>query len=170
MLNTVLSRALINLEPGKEQDPDLTILLRLLGSLDAYQREYRSRTHPGQVAELLWRSPETPSSVVFCCKHIGYSLRNILLGGKTAPEQADPYQTNSRLLHYLDSIPISTLFPRTAFDEDILLPVRQANLSRMVKRVNQEGTRLQRNLSTLHEQIEDYFFSHQTRFEKVTAP
>ncbi len=168
MLDTVLSRALINLEPGRLSDPDLTVLLRLLGSLDAYQREYRSRTHPGQVAELLWRNHQTPSSVAFCCLRLSYSLGNILQMGKIEPSASEPYQTIKTLSNHLESIRIATLFPQTAFDEDILLPVRRANLKQMVKRVEQEGSRLQRMLSAIHEQIEDDFFSHQTRVEQPT--
>ncbi|MDZ4787565.1 MAG: circularly permuted type 2 ATP-grasp protein [Blastochloris sp.] len=161
MLDTVLSCTLINLEPSKHSDPDLTLLLRLLGSLDSYQREYRSRTHSGQVADLLWRHHQTPSSVAFCAKHLRYGILNILKAGKNPPEKSLPYQSIELLLTHLKEINVLKLFPQTAFDEDILLPVRQAHLDQMLKRVNQQGTKLARHLYKMHEQIEDTFFSHQ---------
>jgi len=160
ILDIVMTRALNHLDPGAGQDPDLTSLLRLLSSLDAYQREYRSRTYVGQVAELLWCSTEAPSSVAYCCKHMVYSLRSVI--GVVDEDCASPLNHAEAIMQHITQIRCSALFPRMAFDGDVAPPAPAANIRQIQGRVSRESDYLREHLLNLHEQIEDRFFSHQS--------
>ncbi len=159
VLDIVLGSALKNLDPSGGQDPDLTSLLRLLSSLDAYQREFRSRTYVGQVAELLWRKSEAPSSVAYCCKHILYSLRSVL--GSAEADPGSPLHHAQTVLEHIGNIRCETLFPRDAFEADVAGPSNSPNILQLQARVKQESSYLEQHLLRLHELIEDRFFSHQ---------
>jgi uncharacterized circularly permuted ATP-grasp superfamily protein/uncharacterized alpha-E superfamily protein len=60
-----------------EQETDLIALLRLLCSLDAFRRTYRSRTYLERVVALLVRNPANPSAVAHCLRQVRLSLANL---------------------------------------------------------------------------------------------
>ena len=165
VLDIVLTRALENTDPAYGEDPDLTSLLRLLSSLDAYQREFRSRTYAGQVAELLWRNPNAPSSVAYCCKHIIYSLRNVL--GVIDKTEAPPLLHAEALMEHIRKIRCVSLFPGAAFEAEPAVPVPVTDTQALKIRVEKESTCLEQRLHEVNVLIEDHFFNHQSGFRNV---
>ncbi|MDX6765562.1 MAG: circularly permuted type 2 ATP-grasp protein [Candidatus Methylacidiphilales bacterium] len=159
VLDIVLASALEHADPASPTDPDLTTLLRLLGSLDAYQREYRARTLMGPVAELLWKNRETPSSVAFCLRHAVSALHELLGGMRT--EYRKPLVLAERIGKSLAGQRSSSLFPDASTESDMPESSSAAQLEVMRSRFEKYSGRLKAQLALLHEQIEDTFLSHQ---------
>lgn len=160
VLDIALVSALVHSDPATPLDPDLTLLLRLLGSLDAYQREYRSRAYLGLVAELLLKNEETPSSAAFCCTHLAHALREILHGMR-APHYRRPLVQAESLRQNLRGLNTLVLFPAPALDADRVDSRTGAELERMRRRLEKTSHALGAAFTGLHELIEDTFFSHQ---------
>jgi len=167
LLDIALTSAITHSDPSTPLDPDLTLLLRLLGSLDAYQREYRARTHLAPVAELLLKSEETPSSLAFSCAEASAALRHLL---KTlrAPRYRRPLVQLEQLRLHVRHLRTATLFPAPALEADHAPSLRAQNLEKMRRRFQKEIHHITARLTTLHELIEDTFFSHQN--PAATAP
>jgi uncharacterized alpha-E superfamily protein len=134
-----------------EKETDLTALLRLLCSLDAYRRIYRSRTYLERVAALMLREPGNPSSVAHCLRRLHLALANLQMHSQV--EAVSPLVAEIELLaqacERLD--PAQVL----AADGPDMLGVLRGQV---------EG---------LHLRIEDTFFSHQhlySRKEQVMLP
>jgi uncharacterized alpha-E superfamily protein len=160
MLDISLTSAITHSDPTTPLDPDLTLLLRLLGSLDAYQREYRSRTHLAQVAELLLKNEETPSALAYCCAEASTALRH-LLKNRRAPRYRSLLLQTEQLRQHLRQLRTEALFPAPHLDADHVPSHRADNLDKMRRRFQKEIQHLTARLTTLHELIEDTFFSHQ---------
>jgi uncharacterized circularly permuted ATP-grasp superfamily protein/uncharacterized alpha-E superfamily protein len=155
VLEIVLTRSVaLNLQ-RREENPDLTALLRILGSLDAYRREYRSRAYVGQVAELLWKNVETPSSVAYCVRRLEAGLSRVASGG--SPEVL---RSTGELRRHLEEISCEDLFPDAGQDADGIGNTPET-LPWMKERISSESAVLRRRAETLHELIEDTFLSHQ---------
>jgi uncharacterized alpha-E superfamily protein len=122
-----------------ENETDLIALLRVLCSLDAYRRTYRSRAYLGRVITLMLGHPHNPSAVAHCL----HNLRNAL----THLEAHRDVGPSNRLLDELtrleqagrDLDPTNIL---TRNDCDILGDLRQ-------------------QVEDLHSRLEDTYFSHQ---------
>jgi uncharacterized circularly permuted ATP-grasp superfamily protein/uncharacterized alpha-E superfamily protein len=161
MLDISLSNALIHSDPATPLDPDLTLLLRLLGSLDAYQREYRARTYLALVAELLLKNEETPSSLAFSSAHIAAALKHLLKNMRT-PKYRRPLIQIEQLRLHIRQIRTDSLFPPPGLDADHVPAGRAQDLERMRRRFEKQSHLLTERLTDFHELIEDTFFSHQT--------
>lgn len=163
ILHHVLSHAIDTAADSAEEHPDLTALLRLLGSLDAYRRDFQSRAYIDRVAQLLWQSRETPSSVAFCCEglihHVSTILRN---GGAISAKDLLAKMENTKKL--LAEIKCSTLFPRILMDTDVPAESKQDEGCRLLKkRLYRTHSSLVEEWDALHAGIEDVFFHHQSR-------
>jgi len=159
VLDIVLASALEHADPASPTDPDLTTLLRLLGSLDAYQREYRSRTLMAPVAELLWKNSQTPSSVAFCLRHAAQALQELLLGMRA--EYRKPLVHIEKIRQSLKTVRTSSLFPDSAMETELPEARSLGQITLMRQRFGKQSHRLASQLALLHEEIEDTFLSHQ---------
>ncbi len=135
--------------PGAREEADLTALLRLLCSLDAYRREYRSRPYSDRVARLILHNPHNPTSVAYCLGCIISAIRDL---ARRDHGLHTPLATHAEdILAAIDQLPFQTLFPH---------PGRKPAPSALAER-EQRLRALRRDLETLHQRLEDTYFSHQ---------
>ncbi|MGE9290162.1 MAG: alpha-E domain-containing protein, partial [Puniceicoccales bacterium] len=144
-----------------EDDTDLTALLRLLGCLDAYRREYRSRAYLDRVIRLVWRNEDLPGSFLYNLFRIRDALRSV--------EDETPKHSNaslrravSRMINRVESFPIEEVFPARMVHLDFGAGSEQVH-ARTWKKVSTELEWLRSGLLSLHGQIEDRYFNHQVR-------
>jgi uncharacterized circularly permuted ATP-grasp superfamily protein/uncharacterized alpha-E superfamily protein len=121
------------------QETDLIALLRLLCSLDAYRRAYRSRAYLERVVALMLSNPANPSAVAHCLRQLRLSLANI----QTHHDLGAPHA----LLQEIDGLgqACETLDPARILatgSPDLLGDLR-------------------RQVAALHPRLEDTYFSHQ---------
>jgi uncharacterized circularly permuted ATP-grasp superfamily protein/uncharacterized alpha-E superfamily protein len=122
-----------------EQETDLTALLRLLCSLDAYRRTYRSRTYLERVVALMIGQTENPSAVAHCLVRLRRALGNL-------QSHRDPGPANSvqdELARLGEAC--QKLDPASVLVADGPDPLGQ----------------LRREVEGLHQRLEDTYFSHQ---------
>jgi uncharacterized circularly permuted ATP-grasp superfamily protein/uncharacterized alpha-E superfamily protein len=151
---------------SRREEADLTALVRLLSSQDAYRRTYQSRSEPLFVAELLLCNPEAPKSVRYCLDRIVRDLERIL---NPAEEEA-PLRSALALRSQLATLPLETIFkqraigPRPAapppapepFDAFAQGPGEVASLAETLEQIRQA-------LFGLHESVHGHCMSHQAR-------
>ncbi|HEY0944478.1 MAG TPA: circularly permuted type 2 ATP-grasp protein [Opitutaceae bacterium] len=137
-------------------NPELSALLRMLGSQDAYRRLYQTRSQPRFVAELFLQQSEAPRSLAYNLHHIRLSLQAIRAG---ATEEEDPTACAANdLLKLLRGVRLDRYFGAMRGDE---AADRQALSEVLADLLNQ--------LYGLHPLLSDHYFSHQARLTAVTA-
>lgn len=132
-------------------NPELSALLRMLGSQDAYRRLYQTRSQPRLVAELFLQQPTAPRSIFHNLHQIKTSLRairNDLDGGSEDPTTTAVDDT----LRFIASVHLPH-----HFGEDPMLPEVE------VARLGDILARLLDHLYYLHPILSDHYFSHQAR-------
>lgn len=143
-----------------EDDTDLTALLRLIGCLDAYRREYRSRAYLDRVIRLIWTSEESPASLLFNLLGMAGGLR--ALSGRNAGRDARLLcQSVEGLIERVRRLDILRIFPARTTKLD-LGEAPEAMNARSLELIREELDWIKHNLERLHHAIEDLFFSHQT--------
>ncbi len=164
VLEVALPRIVKSYQELDEESADLTALLRLLGSLDAYRREFRSRAYIDRVARLIIQGASTPSSVSFCLRNLHYAIGTLSVHGDRKMGQ--------HLLAELDTI-IEDLGDLTLASEqtaqvDLLDTGLHASHKVRItpEQVSEELTALTETVGAVHERIEDVFFSHQDVFAR----
>jgi len=166
LLEAALPRIVENYRATDEENADLTALLRLLGSLDAYRRTFRSRAYVDRVAQLLIQGSYNPSSVSFCLRNLNYAIGTLTLGGgRASGEQLQ--RTVAALIEGLGRFSLAggggegTVERIDAGESDAArrLPYRG-------ELVEAELGELTEAVEKLHDRIEDVFFSHQDVFAK----
>ncbi len=125
-----------------EQETDLIALLRLLCSLDAYRRTYRSRAYLGRVISLMLGHAGNPSAVSHCLTHLRFALTNLQSHRDLGP--ANPVIDELALLEAACK----------HLDPDKVLATDNSDLL---------GD-LRRQVEALHQRLEDTYFSHQHTF------
>ncbi len=133
-------------------NPELSALLRMLGSQDAYRRLFRTRSQPLQVAQLLIRQENAPRSILHNLKEMEANLEEISRQCRTREFGAPCALIHQRIEE------ITTLN---------LVPFFAPGVSGVNDAVALEKTldRLIGELTDLHQSLEDNFFSHQARLE-----
>lgn len=159
LLEQVLPEFVRSANPARPIDPDLTTLLQMLGSLDAYQREYRSRTYLRQTADLLWKNREIPGAVAYCLQELDRHL-SALESDRRLPTRRSPLALVYQLKREIQNISTGTLFPGRSLDADWIAADRQTQISRLAKKVSKCAEKIGQRLEKLHPLIEDAFFSH----------
>lgn len=159
VLEVALPRIIENFELLDEENSDLTALLRLLGSLDAYRREYRSRAYLDRVARLVLLGRPIPSSVSYCLCNLRYTISTLSISGERAGTNSLLCRIDE-LLESLEGFPFAQL---QIADAD-RLPRGQGVAD--AEAVEAQLHVLTQELAGLHEQMEDLFFSHQHVFAK----
>jgi uncharacterized circularly permuted ATP-grasp superfamily protein/uncharacterized alpha-E superfamily protein len=133
-------------EARPRDNPELSALLRMLGSQDAYRRIYQTRTRPRFVAALFLHQPDAPRSLRHNLRQIGDSLRAIQhdLPGQ---DETGADKVNE-LLRFLESVTLDQHFESTD------APTRPLDtvLSELLDQ-----------LYALHPLLSDHYFSHQAR-------
>jgi uncharacterized circularly permuted ATP-grasp superfamily protein/uncharacterized alpha-E superfamily protein len=133
-------------------NPELSALLRMLGSQDAYRRLYQTRSRPRQVADFFLRQPAAPRSLFHNLAAIADALRAI----DVAPDEAAPVEAAvSGLLNRLRDLNLA----------------RDGNGTSSPSKVNGElFSTLLNDLGSFHPLLSDHYFSHQARVTGITAP
>ncbi|MEM8550460.1 MAG: alpha-E domain-containing protein, partial [Verrucomicrobiota bacterium] len=162
MVSEVLAWAIQDSDKGNSADEaDLTALLRLLSSLDAYRREYRSRAYLDRVVHLLLQNPSNPSSVSHCLRQLRYALGTLSIMNKPdSPTELETMLTQA--INHIEGLPLFQLVPSSVKQLDEGEPDQadtspSPELKKILESVTQE-------LDVLHERIEDTYFSHQSEF------
>jgi uncharacterized circularly permuted ATP-grasp superfamily protein/uncharacterized alpha-E superfamily protein len=165
VLGIVVPEAILSYAEDNDHDPDLTSLLRMLGSLDAYQREYRSRTYLRQTADLLWKSEDTPSSLGYCVRQLIRHLEELEQGARSSSRKS-PLKHMCKLQQKIQSIQTEPLFPHRNIDSDLLEATTVAKARSMAKKSKLLSQQFRASLNQAHELLEDKFFSHLTSSTK----
>ena len=136
-----------------QDNPELSALLRMLGSQDAYRRLYRTRSQPLFVAQLLLQHVTAPRSILHNLREMRTSLQAIHEATdhhqETPPLQA--IHTHIDALSRLDLTPFFT--PRKS---------KTDSKPRSLKAVIDETLSA---LPQLHQLLSDHYFSHQAKID-----
>ncbi len=159
VMDRALAEAIAAADDHATENPDLTALLRILSSLDAYRREFRSRAYVDRVAELLWQSTEAPSSVAYCAESLRESLRRILARQPQPPTTA-VFDRAETLCSHIRGISCAAAFPWQPDDPEYSKPLESGRLEEMKKRLETENSHLEAGFTSIHQLLEDTYFSH----------
>lgn len=132
-------------------NPELSALLRMLGSQDAYRRLYQTRSQPRFVAELFLQQPDAPRSIFHNLHQIKTSLRAI----RHDVSQLEDDPTTAAVadtLHFLSSVPL-----KLHFNDDPVIDREEAT------KLSDTLANLLDRLYNLHPTLSDHYFSHQAR-------
>ncbi len=144
-------REIERLNGEEEADPFLVSLLRMLGSLDAYRRTYRSRPQPDRVAALIWLNEENPGSIGYCLA----SLRSVLDALQTTirtDEYPEITRAMDRIRKRLRRLP-DRLLADNGDQPDGLPKESEIALGKAYERLANE-------LNGIHKGLEDNYFNH----------
>jgi len=142
-----------------EESADLTALLRLLGTLDAYRRTYRSRAYIDRVAQLVFTQSANPSSVSFSLRNLHYAVGTLSISGERnlGRHLLDHISELIEKLHAVSFINQNRIdYADLPKPED--LPGRD--------QIEAEIKKWSQHLEGIHVKIEDVFFSHQLAFAR----
>lgn len=141
--------------------PELSALLRMLGSQDAYRRLYQARSEPRLVAMLFLQQPDAPRSLYYNLQRIKTCVRTV---ASSTPGEHDEAAVDAvaELLQFLGNLPIQNYFGPSEF------PLategeKHARLSGLLAQL------LQR-LYDLYPLLSDHYFSHQARVAVISHP
>lgn len=142
-----------------EDDTDLTALLRLLGCLDAYRREYRSRAYLDRIVRMLWVSRNLPIS--FCFNFLVLESSLLELDHQTRKKTTSSLRSRVKdLLKRLNLFKVEEVFPARALHLDFGNELETINI-RTVQRLNHELVQIREELEALHGALDDRYFQHQ---------
>lgn len=158
-----LERTLKTFKDADEEDTDLAALLQLLGSLDAYRRDYSTRAYVDRVARILIQSPNNPSSVTYCLSNISYALGTFMIQGEN-PATLGLKEEVDALITYIQKLPIDEFFPAPAEMLDSGKEAPKSAMSQRPRAASKAFTAITSELEVLHQKIEDAYFSHQNAF------
>jgi uncharacterized circularly permuted ATP-grasp superfamily protein/uncharacterized alpha-E superfamily protein len=145
------SSAVVTGKTPYRDNPELSALLRMLGSQDAYRRLYQMRSQPRFVAELFLQQTDAPRSIFHNLHQIKTSLRAI--HQDVREEGEDPtIAAVSETLRFLASVPLARYF-----DDDVVLDDEES------ARLGATLAELLERLYDLHSVLSDHYFSHQAR-------
>lgn len=164
VLKVAMPRIVETYHEVDEESADLTALLRLLGSLDAYRREFRSRAYIDRICYLILRGKHVPSSVNFCLRHLDYAIGTLSFNSPR-PLGGELQGQIRSLLEVLDNFPLaqSRIGEVERLDAGEMAP---ASGLHSIDGITESFADLAQQVDALHERIEDIFFSHQDVFAK----
>ncbi|MFA6959294.1 MAG: circularly permuted type 2 ATP-grasp protein [Opitutaceae bacterium] len=132
-------------------NPELSALLRMLGSQDAYRRLYQMRSQPRFVAELFLQQPDAPRSIFHNIHQIKTSLRAIRQDLREEGEDP-PLAAVEDTLAFIASVRLAN-----HFNDNPVLDHTEAS------RLGDTLADLLDRLYALHPVLSDHYFSHQAR-------
>lgn len=133
-------------------NPELSALLRMLGSQDAYRRLFRTRTQPLFLAQLFLQQAQAPRSILHNLQQIDRSLTAIRVAADAAPEDAARDLIEGTLTE-LRELNLDRHFDPES-PEAPGLPTLESILARTIEQ-----------LAALHNLLGDLYFSHQARLD-----
>ncbi len=136
-------------------NPELSALLRMLGSQDAYRRLFRTRSQPLFVAQLFLQQPHAPHSIL-------HNILQIIRSHQTIQDIAEDRQADP-----LGELLAATVAELTSID----LGLRFASgASPKSDQPSLEGIVLRTldKLNAMHNLLGDHYFSHQARIAHGT--
>lgn len=167
LLESIIPSRISLQERHLEDDTDLTALLRLMGCLDAYRREYRSRAYLDRVIRLIWRKVELPGSFLFNLLRIRESLD--ALEQSSSKQACRPLRKRiDTLIQRVEDFPIEEVFPARMVHLDFGTGSAKVH-ARTLRRVARELKWLRVNMEKIHDLLEDWFFSHQERVQELRS-
>jgi len=135
-------------------NPELSALLRMLGSQDAYRRLYQTRSQPRFVAELFLQQPRAPRGLLHALLRMQTTLEAIQT--ETGNRDQDPVAaTVMQAVEALRRLPLSRYFQPAAEAPEQPLEEALHDLLRM--------------LDEIHPQLSDRYFSHQANLNRTFA-
>jgi uncharacterized circularly permuted ATP-grasp superfamily protein/uncharacterized alpha-E superfamily protein len=143
-----------------EENTDLTALLRLLGSLDAYRRTFRSRAYIDRVAQLILQSSNNPSSVSFCLHNLNYAIGTLSITGEQKTLGAELCAVAGQLINEIENLTLVRR-GRSQMEQIETQQHVKTHLPFSPKQIASELEQFEASLKVLHHGIEDVFFSHQ---------
>ncbi|MCC5840906.1 MAG: circularly permuted type 2 ATP-grasp protein [Opitutales bacterium] len=167
VLEKTLPQAVRRQRESRFDDSELTSLLLLTGSLDAYHRAYRSRAFIDRVARLLWQSEVAPNAVLYCLRAIHDDFVRL---AKVKPTiDSAPIHAVGRLIEHVRNLPIEQIFPARAEDFDYGR-VDEPPPGDSIRYVEKESAYLRESIEAIHELLGDTFFSHQSGEAAQVSP
>jgi uncharacterized circularly permuted ATP-grasp superfamily protein/uncharacterized alpha-E superfamily protein len=164
VLKVAMPRLIEAYHEADEESADLTALLRLLGSLDAYRREFRSRAYIDRICSLILQAKHVPSSVNFCLRNLDYAISTFSHSGDRALG-CDLREQIRDLLDVLAEFPLARN-PMSEVERLDAGELEPAPNRRSPKVVAADFNGLAEQFEALHGRIEDIFFSHQDVFAR----
>jgi len=157
----------------RREEADLTALVRLLSSQDAYRRTYQASTEPLFVAELFLLHRQAPKSIYACLLGVRDALEAISSNTGTADEP--PLDATWAVLERLDALRLDQYFAQRT-DSPRLAPLPGANGGDEGETTSPAGNEPAENrrlaehvddllarLYSLGSSMHDFYFSHQSR-------
>ncbi len=134
-------------------NPELSALLRMLGSQDAYRRLYQSRSQPRYVAEFFLQQPDAPHGIYYLVHEMKRSLLSVRQENDPSAPPGEPERAAHDLLVFLLAIKPARHFAGAAD-----LPPLDDSLAELLDR-----------LYALSPIFSDHHFSHQARIPAPAA-
>jgi uncharacterized alpha-E superfamily protein len=150
----------VRTDPPQAEEIELSALLRLLGTRDAYRRIYQTRAEPVHVLELLWQHPEAPRSVRHCLDLCTSSLRPAVT--RESEGETTALAAIEELVHRVMRVDWSTLVASRS-EEDELAGIKSAAVAGRSQELPKVQGHLLNAILGLHTHISDSFFDHQSR-------
>jgi uncharacterized circularly permuted ATP-grasp superfamily protein/uncharacterized alpha-E superfamily protein len=154
--NSVLSISKPLTQQNYAVDIELSAVLRLLGSRDAYRRVYQIRAEPLPVLEFLWQNANAPRSVMRCLEQCRMLLRD------SAPADtlgaAKSLNAIDALIHRIRRVDWERFIPG------------QAGSGSAPQELEPLLITLLRATSDIHQTISDGFLSHQAYIAEASQP
>jgi uncharacterized circularly permuted ATP-grasp superfamily protein/uncharacterized alpha-E superfamily protein len=136
---------------SNRDNPELSALLRMLGSQDAYRRLYQAHTQPRHVADFFLRQSSAPRSLYYSLTQVGRALDAV----EAPPETSEPVKKALadmlRRLRELD--------PKKDFSST---PAAIKSLSEFI-------SSFMNDLWAFHPLLSDHYFTHQARVAETTS-
>jgi uncharacterized alpha-E superfamily protein len=185
MTCTALRHALVEAELAarhdRREDADLTALVRILSSQDAYRQTYQARVEPLFVAELLLLSRHAPKSVYFCLlelrDHVG------AISKLTGLEDDAPLDETREALEALDALDLVRFFSQRSDNPLLESPEGLSGIARRMparelssgdlsnpERLAHWLDELLGRLNDLGTVLHDFYFSLQSRLAPDAGP
>lgn len=162
MLGQVLPHAARVYARETEENPDLTALLRILGSLDAYRREYRSRAYLDRVAELFWKSLDAPYSLAFGVRKLQEHTHKTLRRTQQKIRSEECLVLLNKWSAHLDDLAVAEMIPYQIGEPETAAEPTSEMLLPIVRHIEKECRYHEKQIGVLHQLFEDRFFHHQT--------
>jgi uncharacterized circularly permuted ATP-grasp superfamily protein/uncharacterized alpha-E superfamily protein len=134
----------------QRDNPELSALLRMLGSQDAYRRLYQTRSLPRFVAALFLQQPDAPRSIYHNVEQI--RLAHLAIQADLREQHLAPVTAVEDVLQFLARLPLGGRFAETDAADDARALRLENFLSELLDR-----------LYGLHPLLSDHYFSHQAR-------
>lgn len=158
-LDSILPTSVRMVKEHLDDDTDLTAVLRMLGSLDLYRREFRSRVFLDRLLMLVWRHPAAPVSIRCNLRDLSEILEAVDLedGDSRGAAIRDRVERAIKRVMHLD---FSELFPARRMEAEAGTLMDFEPPGESLDRLRGELDAISAIVSEIHGMIEDTYFNH----------